>query len=48
MKDVEITEVLKEEIIQSSRDVIKLAKKGINIPFYDIIEMKEILLKDSK
>ena len=27
-------------------DVIKLAKKGINIPFYNIIEMKEILLKE--
>ena len=28
------------------RPVIKLAKKGINIPFYDILEMKEILLKN--
>ena len=46
MQDVEITETLKREIIQTSMDVIKLAKKGINIPFYNIIEMKEILLKE--
>lgn len=26
--------------------VIKLAKKGINIPFYDIIEMKKILMEN--
>ena len=46
MKDVEITESLKTEIIETSIKVIKLAKKGINIPFYDIIEMKNILLED--
>ena len=46
MQDVEITETLKRKIIQTSMDVIKLAKKGINIPFYNIIEMKEILLKE--
>ena len=45
MKDVEITESLKREIIQTAMNVIKLAKKGINIPFYDIIEMKNILLE---
>lgn len=44
-QDVEITEVLKQEIIDTSVNVIKLAKKGISIPFYDIIEMKNILLK---
>lgn len=44
MQDVEITESLKKEIIETSMNVIKLAKKGINIPFYDILEMKEILL----
>lgn len=48
MQDVEITESLKTEIIQTSRNVIKLAKKGINIPFYNIIEMKQLLLKDMK
>lgn len=46
MQDVEITESLKKEIIEISMNVIKLAKKGINIPFYDILEMKEILLKN--
>ncbi len=35
-----------KEIIETSINVIKLAKKGINIPFYDIIEMKNILLKN--
>ena len=46
MQDVEITETLKQEIIETSKNVIKLAQKGINIPFYDIIEMKNILLKN--
>ena len=46
MVDVEISEKLKQEIIQTSLNVIKLAKKGINIPFYDINEMKKILLKE--
>lgn len=46
MKDVEITETLKQEIIETSMNVIKLAKKGINIPFYDIIEMEDILLEN--
>lgn len=45
MQDVEITETLKKEIIETSMNVVKLAKKGINIPFYDIIEMKKILLE---
>lgn len=46
MQDVEITETLKQKIIKTSMTVISLAKKGINIPFYNIIEMKEILLKE--
>ena len=46
--DVEITEALKENIISVSRNVIKLAKKGINIPFYNIVEMKNILLDNQK
>lgn len=33
MQDVEITESLKNEIIETSMNVIILAKKGINIPF---------------
>lgn len=44
-EDVEITESLKKEVIQTSLDVIRLAQKGINMPFYDILEMKNILLK---
>ncbi len=43
-QDVEITESLKNEIIETSMNVIHLALKGINIPFYDIIEMKKILI----
>ena len=46
MQDVKITETLKQEIIETSMNVIKLAGKGINIPFYDIIEMKNTLLKN--
>jgi len=46
MQDVEITKSLKKEIIETSMNVIKLSKKGINIPFYDILEMKETLLKN--
>ena len=44
-QDVEISETLKNEIIETSMNVIKLAKKDINIPFYNIIEMRNILLK---
>ncbi|MBO5397456.1 MAG: hypothetical protein J6A36_00760 [Clostridia bacterium] len=47
-QDVEITESLKNEIINTSMTVIKLAQKGISIPFYDIIEMKNILLNKNK
>lgn len=45
-EDVNITESLKREVIHTAKNVIKLSKKGINIPFYDIIKMKEILLKE--
>ena len=44
-QDVEITETLKKEIIETSINVMKLPKRGINVPFYDIIEMKKMLLK---
>ena len=43
-KDVEITVTLRREIISKATNVIKLAEKGINIPFYSIIEMKNVLL----
>ena len=43
-KDVEIPTVVKNEIIKTSLRVVKLAEVGINILFYDIIEIKNILL----
>lgn len=45
-KDVEIPTVVKDEIITIALRVVRLAEEGINIPFYNIIEMKEILLKE--
>ena len=47
-QDVEIAETLKKEIIETSINVIKLANKGIHIPFYNILKMKNILLRDIK
>ena len=47
MQDVVVTEILKREIIDIARRVIKFASRCINIPFYDIIEMKNILLKSN-
>ena len=44
-KDVEIPTIVKDEIIKTSFRVVRLAEAGTNIPFYDIIEMKNILLK---
>ena len=46
-KDVEIAESLKNEIIKTAMNTIILAKKGVHIPFYNIIEMKNILLKNN-
>ena len=43
-KDVEIPTVVKDEIIKIALRVVKLAEAGTNIPFYDIIEMKNTLL----
>ena len=45
-KDVEIPNIVKEDVITTSLRVINLAEKGINIPFYNIIEMKNILLNE--
>lgn len=45
-KDVEIPTVVKDEIITTSLRVVRLAESGINIPFYNIIEMKNLLLKE--
>ena len=47
-KDVEIPEIIKEQIITKSLRVVNLAKAGVQIPFYDIIEMKRILLNKRK
>lgn len=46
--DVEIPIVVKEEIITIALRVVRLAEEGINIPFNNIIKMKEILLKNLK
>ena len=43
-KDVEIANSIKKEVISISNHVINMAERGITIPFYDIIEMKNILL----
>lgn len=43
-KDVEIALSVRNKIIAYSRQVIMKAEQGINIPFYNIIEMEKILL----
>lgn len=45
-QDVEISPNLKKEIIKTATTIIKMSMKGINIPFYDIITLKEILIKN--
>lgn len=47
-KDVEIPTIVKDEIIRTSLRVVRLAESGTNIPFYNIIEMKNTLLKNKK
>lgn len=42
-KDVEIPTIVKDEIIKTSLKVINLSQRGINIPFHNIMEMKNIL-----
>lgn len=44
-KDVEIPTIVKDEIIRTSLRVVRLAEAGVNIPFYNIMEMKNMLLK---
>lgn len=36
---------IKDEFIKISLRIVRIAEDGINIPFYNIIEMKNILLK---
>lgn len=43
-KDVEIALNVRNKIIAYSRQVIMKAEQGINIPFYNIMEMEKILL----
>ncbi len=43
--DVEIPTTERDNVIITSLRVVELAQRGINIPFYDIIKMKNILLK---
>ena len=45
-RDVEIPEIIKEQVITKALRVVDLAKDGVQIPFYDIIEMKKILLNN--
>lgn len=47
-KDVEIPTVVKNEIITIALRVVRLAEEGVNIPFNNIIEMKEMLLKKQR
>ena len=47
-KDVEIPLNVKKKVINTSKKVIQLAEHGTLIPFYDIIEMKNILLNKYK
>lgn len=47
-RDVEIPTIVKEEVITTSFNVIALAENGTNIPFYDIIKMRDLLLKWKK
>lgn len=42
--DVQITNKLKEDVIATVKHIISMAKMGINILFYYILEMKEKLL----
>lgn len=43
--DVEIPTTERDNVIITSLRVVELAQRGVNIPFYNIIEMKNILLK---
>ena len=45
--DVEIPRIVRNEIITIALRVVRLAEEGINVPFYNIIEMKNILLEEN-
>ena len=42
--DVEIPKKVKDNVIVISFRVVELAERGINVPFYDIVRMKNVLL----
>lgn len=44
--DVEIPTTVRDKVIITSLRVVELAERGINVPFYDIVEMKNILLEN--
>ena len=46
--DVEIPTTERDNVIITSLRVVELAQREINVPFYNIIEMKKILLNDNK
>ena len=43
-KDVEIALNVRNKVIAYSRQVIMKAEQGINIPFYNILDMEKVLL----
>ena len=45
-RDVEIPSKMKKKVIARAKQVIHMAERGINIPFYDINKMKKVLLED--
>ena len=45
-KDVEIALNVRNKVIAYARQVIMMAERGINIQFYNIVEMKKILLEN--
>lgn len=46
-KEVNVSNVLKRQVVETAETVIELAKIGVNIPFYDIISLKNTLEKDT-
>ena len=47
IKQALLKQNLKEEVITKSLRVVNLAEEGVNIPFYNIIEMEKILLNNN-
>lgn len=45
-RDVEIPKKVKDNVIVTSLRVVELAERGINIPFYNIVGMKRVLLEN--